>query len=284
MKASLQPTLPGRPGIGGLWEAPAGRIEKPGARFQLLAALNAAALGGRDRLRLRPACRQIQTQPLGTLGDQRGDRWSQALPIQAPQGPCAESAQPAVQGGRMRMVLAQSYYRLPQRDRRTIRGGIGCAGRLDDWPCVTLVRRDLHRQHAHPLLAHAAAALRHRRLPVLYPATPWPTRSSGQPSASPDQRANGATDRFAFDSRGLQGIIRDGDGSWDSTLSGTPRGTGVLAPVPHFLQKTSTLPPQPPPRKPLVHNPALMSMSFSVFSSGNPEPMRRVLPVSLRCH
>jgi hypothetical protein len=87
-----------------------------------------------------------------------------------------------------------------------------------------------------------------------------------------DRQTMGTTDlpadRFAFDSRSQKSIIRDGDGNWDSTLSGSPRGTGVSAPVPHFFQKAETLSLQPTPRKQLVHNRALMSMSFSIFSPG----------------
>jgi hypothetical protein len=103
-----------------------------------------------------------------------------------------------------------------------------------------------------------------------------PLRPPHHRSAGKDQRANRATrrtnhplaDRFAFDGYSLQGIIRDGDGNWDSTLSGSPRGTGVLAPVPHFFQKAETLSLQCLPRKQLVHNRALMSMSFFIFSPG----------------
>jgi hypothetical protein len=91
-------------------------------------------------------------------------------------------------------------------------------------------------------------------------------------------------DRFAFDSGRQQGTIRDGDGNWDSTLSGSPRGTGVRAPVPHFFQKAETLSLQPAPCKQLVHNRALMSMRSSISAPGNPEPVRRVLPVSPSCH
>lgn len=214
------------------------------------------------------------------------------MPIQSSQRPCAHGAQPAMQGGKMWSVLAQPRHGPPQ----TARGGalirVYGADRLDQRPCITLAWSDLHGQHAPPPLADGAATLRHRRLPVLHAAMPRPTRSSRHPSAGINQRANGATrrtnnllaDRFAFDSRGLQGIIRNGDGNWDNTLSGSPRGTGARTPVPHFFQKAETLSLQPAPRKQLVHNRALMSMRFSIHSSGTSEPVRRVLPVSLRCH
>jgi len=292
MKTRLQPMLPGRPGVGGVREQPAGRGEKPGAGFQPVTALDAAILVGGNGMGMRPGGQQPAAQTLGAFGDQGGHRRPQPVPIQPAHDPCAESAQPAVHGGGVRMAFAHAPDRLAQAGRRPLCVGIRRTGRFHHRPRVALVGRDLNGQDAQTLLADGADALRHRRLAILDAPTARPARSPRHPSAGPDQRANGATrwtrnllaDRFAFDSRALQGIICDGDGNWDSTLSGSPRGTGVCAPVPHFLQKAETLPLQDPPRKQLVHNRALMSMSFSVFSSEHPEPVRRVLPVSLRCH
>jgi hypothetical protein len=172
------------------------------------------------------------------------------------------------------------------------RVGVRGAGRFHRRPRVALVRRDLHRQDPQALPADRAPAQGHRRLAMLEAPRAGPNRPSHRPSAKINQRAdrqairtrNLPADRFAFDGRGQKGIIRDGDRSWDSTLSGSPRGTGVRAPVPHFLQKAKKLSLQPPSGKELVYNPALMSMSSSVCSSGNPEPVSRVLPVRLRSH
>ena len=283
MKTRFQPTLPGRPGIGGLREQPATHLEQPAAGFQSVAALEAAVLGRRDRMRLRPTRQQVRVQSFGALGDQRGDRRSQPAPIQTPQGSCPQPAQPAVQRCRVRMSGTHASNRLPQAGRGPLRVGIRRAGRFHYRPRVALVRRELHRQNPKALPAERASAQRHRCLTVLDPATARPPRAPRHPATKIHQRSdrqamgtrNLSADCFAFDSRGFQGIIRDGDGNWDSTLSGSPRGTGVSAPVPHFFQKARTLSLQPPPRKQLVHNRALMSMSFSISSSGNPEPVWR---------
>jgi len=298
MKTRLQPLFPCRQGVGSLRKEPAGRVEKPVAGLQLLTALTAAALAGGDR-RSQPLGEsggplRLQTPPqaLGGLGDQRGHRRPQPVPIQSAQCPCAESTQPTVQSGWMGSALAQSCHRLPQANRRAFLGGVCRARRLDDRPCVALVRRDLDGQDTQTLPTDRADALRHRRRTMHDAARRRPVRPTHHRSAGKDQRADSATrwtdnplaDRFAFDGRGLQSIICDGDGNWDSTLSGSPRGTGALTPVPHFFQKARTLSPQRLPRKQVVHNRALMSMSFSVFSSEHPEPVRRVLPVCLRCH
>jgi hypothetical protein len=270
MKTRLQPLFPRRPGIGGLREEPVGRVEKPGAGLQLLVALRAAVLARRNRIRPGPRRRQFPVQALGALGDQGGDRRPQPMPIQPAQCPCAHCAQPAMQGGRMGSVLTQPRHRLPQAGRRAVYVRIRRAGRFHHRPRVALVGGDLSRQDAEALPAYGAAALRHRRLAVLDAATARPARSPRHPPAGIDQRAhrtagrtrNQPANRFAFDGRGFQRIIRDGDGSWDSTLSGSPRGTGVRAPVPHFLQKVATLSLQRLSRKQLVYNRALMSMSF----------------------
>jgi len=214
------------------------------------------------------------------------------MPVQPPQGPRADGAQPAVQRGRMWSVPAQTHHRLPQADSGTVLGGVRGASRLDHRPRVALAWSELHGQDPHPPLADRATAFRQRRLAVFHASAAWPARSPHHPSTGINQHADGATrrtrnpctDRFAFDGRGLQSIIRDGDRSRDSTLPGSPRGTGARTPVPHFFQKAETLSPQRLPRKHLVHNRALMSMSFSVFSSEHPEPVRRVLPVSLTRH
>jgi hypothetical protein len=283
MKTRLEPHLPGRPGIGGLRKEATGRVEEPGAGLQMVATLKAAVLAQSDWMRLRPVQEQVLAQALGAFGDQRPDRRSLSVPIPAPQDPCTESAQPAVQRGRVRMSGPHAPHGLPQAGRRTICGGIRRARGFDDRPRVALVGRDLNGQNAATLFADGTDALRYWRLAILNAATARPTRPARQPATGPDQRANGATrrtrnllaDGFAFDSRSLQGIICDGDGSWDSTLSGSPRGTGVCAPVPHFFQKARTLSLQRLPRKQVVHNGALMSMSFSTFASENPEPVRR---------
>jgi len=280
MKTRLQPLLPRRPGIGGLRKKPAGRVEEPSTGFQLLAALRAVVFARRNRIWLVPLRRQFRQENFGTFGDEGGDGWPLPMPIQSPQPTRSQCAQPAVQRGRMGRRLPQACHRLPQRDARPLRGGIGGAGRLDDRPGVTLAWSDLHRQDPQSPLAGAAAAFRHRRQPMLNAAGHRPLRPAQQPPTGVNQRANGATqradnpraDRFVFDGRGLQGIIRDGDGNWDNTLSGSPRGTGVRAPVPHFFQKARTLSLQRLPRKPLVHNRPLMSMRSSVFSSETMSP------------
>jgi len=298
MKARLQPLLPRRPGISGLREEPAGRVVEPGAGFQLLTALRASVLARRNRISRPlgesdvPLRRQLPAQDFGAFGDQGGDRRPLPMPIQSPQCPRAHRAQPAVQRGRMWSVPAQTHHRLPQADSGTVLGSVRGASRLDHRPRVALACSDLHGQDPQPPLANGATAFRQRRRAVFHASAAWPARSPRHPSAGIKQHADGATrrtrnpctDRFAFDGRGLQSIICDGDRSWDNTLSGSPRGTGVCAPVPHFFQKARTLPPQHLPRKQLVHNRALMSMSFSVFSSEHPEPVRRVLPVSLTRH
>gem|GEM_PF-2821036 len=292
MKTRLQPLFPCRQGVGSLRKEPAGRVEKPGAGLQLLTALTAAALARRNRIRLVPRRQQFRPQAFGAFGDQGGHRRPLPLPIQSSQRPRAHGAQPAVQRGKVWSVLAQPRHRLPQRDRGAAQGRVRGAGRLDDGPGVALAWSDLDGQDPHSPLADRAAAFRHRRRAMDDAARRRPLRPAHHPPTGINQRANGATkradnpraDRFVFDGRGLQGIIRDGDRSRDSTLPGSPRGTGVCAPVPHFFQKAETLSPQRLPRKQVVHNRALMSMSFSVFSSEHPEPVRRVLPVNLRCH
>lgn len=298
MKARLQPLLPRRPGISGLREEPAGRVVEPGAGFQLLPAPRASVLARRNRIgrplgeSAVPLRRQLPAQDSGAFGDQGGDRRPLPMPIQSPQCPRAQGAQPAVQRGRVWSALAQPRHRLPQRDRGVALIRVRGAGRLDHRPCVALAWSDLDGQNPHPPLADRAAAFRHRRRTMDDAASPWPLRPAHHPATGINQRANGATgracnppgDRFAFDGCGLQGIIRDGDRNRNSTLSGSPRGTGARTPVPHFFQKARTLPLQRLPRKQLVHNRALMSMSFSIFSSQHTEPVRRVLPVSLSCH
>ena len=286
MKARLQPLLPGRAGIGGLREESAGRVEEPGAGFQLFTTLTAAALVRRNRKRLGPLRLQFPAQAFGAFRDQRGHRRPLPVPIHAAQGSRAQPTQPAVQAGRIGMPSAHGPDGLPQTAARLRRGEVRRARRLDHRPRVALVRRDLHWQDAETLPAGRADALRHWRLAILDTPTPRPPRAPRPPSAGKHQRAHGATartgnsraDRFAFDGRGPQGIIRNGDGNWDSTLSGSPRGTGALTPVPHFFQKARTLSPQRARRKQLVHNRALMSMSFSSFSSGNPGLMRSGRP------
>jgi hypothetical protein len=282
MKTRRQPLLPGRPGIGRLRKEPVGHVEKPGAGLQLFVTPTATTLGGADRMRLCPTRQQVRVQSLGALGDQRGDRWPLPVPIQSPQGPCAESAQPAVQSRRMRMATHEPH-RLPQADRGPLRIGIRRAGRFHHRARVALVGRDLDRQNPKAFPADLAPTQWHRRLTILNAATARPPRAPCHPPAQITQHAhrpatrtrNLPADRLAFDRRSLQGIIGDGDGNWDSTLSGSPRGTGARTPVPHFLQKARTLSPQPAPRKQVVHNRARMSMSFSISSSGNPEPVRR---------
>lgn len=298
MKTRLQPLLPGRPGISRLRKEPASRVEKPGAGLQLLTTLTASELVRRNGMSrplgksARPARQQLQAQSLGALGDQRAHRRPQPVPVQSAQRTGSKAAQPAMHRGRVWGIPAQTHHRLPQADSRTALGDVRGASRLDHRPRVALAWSDLHGQDPHPPPATRTAAFRQRRLAVLHASAAWPARSPRHPSACINQRADGATrrtcnplaDRFAFDGRRLQGIIRDGDGSWDSTLSGSPRGTGARTPVPHFFRKAETLPLQPAPRKQLVHNRALMSMRSFVSSSVPPEPVRRVLPVSLRCH
>ena len=298
MKTGLEPSLPGRPGIGGLREESAGRVEKPHAGFQPLTALDAAVLAGRDRISRPlgesgcPVCLQFPAQALGAFHDQRGDRRPQPVPVQSTQHPRSQATQPTMQRGGVRMSHSHAPDCLSKAGGVLRRLQIRRAGRLNHRPRVALVGDELNRQDAQAPLAYGADALRHRCLAVLHPTMPWPTGTPCDKPASINQRANRQAirtrnllaDRFTFDSCGQQGIIGDGDGNWDSTLSVSPRGTGARTPVPHFFQKALTLPLQPPPRKQVVHNRALMSMSFSLFSSEHPEPVRRVLPVSLRCH
>lgn len=160
------------------------------------------------------------------------------------------------------MALTHARDRLTQAFCGSVRGGVGRAGCLNHLPRVALERRDLNRQHPTALLAHVATAQRHRRLAILDDAAARPPRPPRNPAREvaqdPDRPAlrtrNPKADRFAFDSRSRQGIIRDGDGNGDSSLSSSPRGTGASTPVPHFLQKAKTLLPQPPPCKAVVHS------------------------------
>ena len=280
MKAGLKPALPRRPGVGRLREQPASRLEDSGASLQLLATSQAAALAWGDRLRLRPPRPQFALQACGAFRDQGRHGWPDGVPIQPPQGPCSESAQPAVKGRGVRMARAQARDRLAQAFHGPFYGGVGRAGRLNHRPRVTLERRDLNRQNPEAFLADGAAAHGHRGLTILDAAAARPPRSPCGPTGEVDQHADGpairtkniGADRFAFNRSGRQGIIRDGDGNGDNTLSGSPRGTGALSPVPHFLQKAKTLPLQPSPCKRLVHKRRLMSMSFSVSSKRNLSP------------
>jgi len=158
------------------------------------------------------------------------------------------------------MTLAHARNRLAQALCRAVRSGVDRAGRLNHRSGVALERRDLNRQNPEAFPASLAAAQRHRRLAILDAAAARPTRSARDPTGKVDQRAdrpamrtkNLRANRFAFDSRGRQSIIRDGDGNGDRLLSGSPRGTGASTPVPHFLQKAETLLPQASQRKPLV--------------------------------
>ena len=205
------------------------------------------------------------------------------MSVQSPQAPCAKTAQPAVQRRRVRTAGTHAPDGLAQAGRGPLRVGVRRTGRFHHRPRVALVRRDLDRQNPQALPADRAPTQRHRRLTILNAAPARPTRAPRRPLAQVHEHADGSAtrtrncpaDRLAFDSRGLQGIIRDGDGNWDNTLSGSPRGTGAPTPVPHFFQKARTLSLQDPLRKQLVHNRALMSMSFSFFASGHPEPVRR---------
>jgi len=295
IEAGLQPALPRCPGVGGLRKEPAGRLEKPGASPQLLAALGAAVLARRDRLRLGPARQHVAAQTRGTFGDQGSHGGPERVPIQPPKRPGAQATQPAVQGGRMRMACAQARDRLAQAFGGSVRGGVGRAGRLDHRPRVTLEGRDLQGQDAEASAADGAAAQRHRRRTRLDAATARPVRPPRHPTGSVDQRPdrpacqtpNLGANRFAFDGNGPQGIIRDGDGNGDRLLSGTPRGTGVG-------RTRTSLPPESPNATPATPSPqttcsplaahppaspsdapSQVSMSFSISSSGNPEPVRR---------
>ena len=270
MKVSLQPFLPRRPGVGRSRKEPVGGVEKPGASLQPVAALRAPVLARGDRIRLRPAPSQLVAQARGAFRDQGGRRRPGIVPIQPPQGPGTEPAQPAVESGRMRRPVTQPLHRLAQAFRGSVWGHVRRAGCFNHRPRVALERRDLHRQYPKASPADLAPAQRYRRLTLIQSAVARPQRTARNPAGKVDQRADGPAmwtknlraDRFAFDSRGLQGIIRDGDGNRDSKLSGSPRGTGVDAPVPHFLQKAKTLLPYPLSCKPLVHCRPRMSLSF----------------------
>lgn len=235
MKTRFQPPLPCRPRIGDAGKEPAGHVKEPCARLQPLTTREAAVLVRRDRMGLYPVRQQLRAQALGAFREQGGNGRPLAVSIQSAQGPCTEPTQPTVQGTRMRRGGAQEPDSLPQGGPRSIGGDVRCTRGLDHRPRVALVRRDLNRQDAPTPLADRATTLRYRRLAILDVLTAWPTRASRQPAARPDQRPHSPTprtwnlpaDRFAFDGRGFQGIICDGNGNWDSTLSGFPRGTGA---------------------------------------------------------
>ena len=273
MEAGLQPALPRRPGVGGLREQPASRLEESGASLQLVAASPAAVLARGDRPRLRPLRPQFALQADGAFRDQGGHGWPHGVPIQPPQGSCAEPAQPTVKGRGVRMARAQARDRLAQTFHGPFYGGVGRAGRLHHRPRVALERRDLNRQHPTAFLAHAATAHRHGRLAIHDATAARPERRPHNPARevaqNPDRPAmrtgNVGADVLALDGLSLQGIIRDGDGNGDRLLSGSPRGTGASTPVPHFFLKAKTLLPQPPPCKAVDHNRRLMSMSFFIF-------------------
>jgi hypothetical protein len=292
METTAQPTLPRGPGIGRLRKEPVGHVEQPGARLQLIVTPPATTLAGADRMRSRPARQQIPAQPLGTLGDQGGDRRPERVPIQPAQCPCAHPAHPAVQRGAVRMARAQVLHRPPQSHVRQLGIAVDRADRLDHRQRVTLERKDLGGKHPIAMCAEPASAQRHGCGAVLDPVLDppqspplHPLRGVPQPLRLPAVWAGDVVAHaFPLDGCRLQRIIRDGNGNWDSTLSDSPRGTGAPTPVPHFLQKATTLPLQPSLRKALVHNRALMSLSISFSLGGNPEPVRRVLPMSLRGH
>jgi hypothetical protein len=263
MKARLEPMLPRAPGVRVLSKESPGRVEEPGASLQPLVALLTAILARTDRLWLHPPRQHFAPQSRVAFRDQGSDGQGLPAAVQSPQSTRAQASQPTMHSGGMRMALAHARNRLAQAFCRPVRSGVDRAGRLNHLPCVALERRDLDRQNAEAFPARLAAAQRHRRLAILDAAAARPTRSTRDPAGKVDQRAdrsamrtkNLRANRFAFDSRGRQSIIRDGDGNGDRLLSGSPRGTGAFTPVPHFLQKAETLLPQPPLRKPLVQQP-----------------------------
>jgi len=283
MKTGLEPSLPGRPGIGGLREESAGRVEKPHAGFQPLTALDAAVLAGRDRISRPlgesgcPVCLQFPAQALGAFHDQRGDRRPQPVPVQSTQHPRSQATQPTMQRGGVRMSHSHAPDCLSKAGGVLRRLQIRRAGRLNHRPRVALVGDELNRQDAQAPLAYGADALRHRCLAVLHPTMPWPTGTPCDKPASINQRANRQAirtrnllaDRFTFDSCGQQGIIGDGDGNWDSTLSAFRFSTryGCLNTRTSLLpESVNATPPTPSPQtscsQPRAHEHELFSVLF----------------------
>lgn len=265
MEASLKPTLPRAPRMGTLRKEPVGRGEESGAGLQPFLALWASVLGGRDRKALLPPREDLASQPGAALGDQRRDGRTAPSHLPAPERACPQPAQPAVQGGTMRMPWSHQRHGLLQTQLGQLRVGVRRAGRLDYGPGVALERSDLGRKDPKPPPAELAAAQGQRRLTVLDAAAPRPARPPFHPLRGVSQTTDSSAMRagnldanvFALDRRGTQGTITDGDGNGDRLLSGSPRGTGAPSPVPHFFQKSHTLPRQPTLCKALVHNPPL---------------------------
>jgi hypothetical protein len=179
------------------------------------------------------------------------------------------------------MPLAHPLDRLSQTSRALLSSHVVRTRRLEYLPRATLERWNLQRQNAKATPALRAAAQRHRRLALFQLAKPGPQRVAHHPTAEVHQmieRSAGRaqhlrTDRFAFDSGGLQGIISDGDGNGDnfrfSTRYGCSNTRTSLPP------KVANLLPQPSPCQAVVHSHPLVSLSFLIFKFQNSEPVRR---------
>jgi hypothetical protein len=261
MKAGLQPSLPGTPRVSVAGEESLGCGEESPACLQLLAAPSAPILGDGDLPWVRPPRETLGAKSRCALRQQRPSRPLARPAVQPSERSGSQSAQPTVQRGSMWMSLAQSLHRLTQTQRGQCRVGIGAASRLDHGPGVALEGRDFDRQDPRAMPAELTATQRNRRQmalnasgsqPVRVPIHPLP-RVDQSPGTSAVRASRVGPDTLSLACDASESSIPNGNGNGYGSLSGSRRGTGVLAPVPHFREKTRTLLSQHVSSKRLIH-------------------------------
>lgn len=219
MEAFDQPTVPLAQRVRAVRKELAGRRQDPSAAFQLLPPSLALVLPVRELEVPLPQGMQPLIQALGALGNQRANRWKPAARPTV-QRPLAQTSQPSPQRRMRGGILAHRPDCAAQPWPLRVRIHVPATEVFDHRQGEALEREQFPGQDPKPCPASFTTG--QGKPPVLRIESPAfaPHHDAAlNPTAREDQGAdrhalgagNVCTDAFAFDSAGVQCIIRDGN-------------------------------------------------------------------------